>query len=131
MLVPCTMPVRIGSNAPTPACCSACSAAARANWANRSVPSSTFSSIQSSGTKPATLPHQARWPGSAEAHGAGPMPHAPSRARQWNSPAERPMAEMMPMPVMATSCIVLPPIAPHHNQSYGFDQPGHGAPGSQ
>ena len=78
MRVPWTTPVRSGSSSPSPDICKACCAAANAYWAKMSVPSSIFSSIQSSAEKSGIVPHQAVCPGVADCQGAGLMPLAPA-----------------------------------------------------
>src|ERR1022692_1799376 len=102
MLVPCTTAVRFGSSEVSPASTTACSAAASANWANRSVPDSTCLLIQSDGRKPCTTVHQAGGPGLPAAQGAGPT-------ATWlcSSPLIRlgtlvPSGETAPLPVITT-----------------------------
>ena len=56
--LPMITPTRFGSagarSSPSPACCTACTETAMANWANRSARRASFRSMYSSGSKPFT-----------------------------------------------------------------------------
>ena len=107
MVTPSTTPVRSGSKS-SPASRIAWMVAASACWVNVSEPAITRSSSHAAGSKSGTGAIQAYLPVSGSAQGAAVTPCSPASSRAKYSPADWPMQEITPIPVIATPRMCCP-----------------------